>query len=72
LPRHPEVKGSIPEASVGTEKVEKEPLSDMAITGSTVVEHSSHHPKVEGLSSAAAVSTSKEIQILCPVATTQW
>ncbi len=40
--------------------MEKEPFSDMAIIGSTVVEHSPHHPKVEGLSTAAAVSTRKE------------
>ncbi len=50
----------------------KEPFSDMAITGSTVVEHSPHHQMVEGLGTiAAAGSTSKEIQILLPVVAAQ-
>ncbi len=60
LPHDPEVKGLSPGASVRTERVEKEPFCDMAISGIRVVEHSPHHPKVEVLSTAAAVSTRKE------------
>ncbi len=40
--------------------MEKEPLSDMAITGSTVVEHSPHHQMVEGLGTTAAVGNRRE------------
>ncbi len=59
MPHHPEVKRSIPVASVGTKRVEEEPFSDMDIS-SIVIEHSPHHPTVEGLGTAAAVSTRKE------------
>ncbi len=38
----------------------KEPFSDMAISGSTVVEHSPHHPMTEGLGSTAAVGNRRE------------
>ncbi len=67
MPHHPEVKCSIPEASVGTEREETDTFSDMAINGSIVIEHSPHHPMVEGLVTIAAASTMREgidIQIL--------
>ncbi len=74
LPRQPKVKGSSPGASVGTERVEEETVSDKAIS-SIVIEHSPHHPMAEGFGTIAAISTSKEgkdIQILQPVVTAPW
>jgi hypothetical protein len=47
--------------------VNKKTVSDMAVSGSTMVEHSPHYPMVEGVGTITAVGTrreGKDIQIL--------
>jgi len=57
LPHDPEVKGLSPGASVRTERVEKEPFSDMTISSSTVVEQTPHHPRAECFGTIATAGT---------------